>query len=454
MHIKKIEIRNIKSIKAFDMAFRDDEALAGWHVLIGDNGSGKSTVLQAIALAFLGAGNASGLNEDWGKWLPRGEFYGKQKHLAALEIVESRYDKLNAIGYFHPYFELYSNMRDMTAPIVKSMMHGRNIGGMKGNVTNNKKRQDLSRNWLGDETGWFSAAYGPYRRFTGSSTEYDRIFANNPKLAAHLSVFREDSALTEVIEWLRNLRFQEVEAQQAGQKEGFFLDKLRDFINHGEFLPYGAQLKNITSAGVFFTDANGSTITIQNLSDGYRSILSMTLEMIRQMQIAYQTDDLFSEDFASVKMPGVVLIDEVDAHLHPTWQRKIGPWFRQHFPNVQFIVTTHSPLICQAAVEGGSVWKLPRPGTDETCERVEGQDLNRLLYGDILEAYSTDLFGLTETRSQEGQDKLKRLGQLNVKEVLRGLTEAEQREQQELRAAMPTEANARPSETPSVNEAL
>src|SRR5438132_1106565 len=59
--------------------------------------------------------------------------------------------------------------------------------------------------------------------------------------------------------------------------------------------------------------------------------------------------------------PGVVLIDEVDSHLHPEWQRQIGFWLKRHFPKMQFIVTTHSPLICQAADVKG-LFHLPAPG--------------------------------------------------------------------------------------------
>lgn len=427
MHIQKIEIRNIKSIKEFDMAF-DVSKEAGWHVLIGDNGSGKSTVLQAIALVLTGINNIFGLNMVWAQWVreidpAKLEARRRYKHYIRLyPIYNDHYDEINNEND-EPYRGLeWFNEEKIT-----------NTGS-----TTTSQFFDLSGN---DEKGLFSVAYGPYRRFTGGSPEYDSIFANNPKLAAHLSVFREDAALSEVVKWLQDLRFQELEAREKGQTDDFFLDKLRYFVNHDEFLPYGVHLKTISSSGVFFSDANGNNITLQNLSDGYRSILSMTFDIIRHMQIAYQSDDLFSEDFKTIKMPGVVLIDEVDAHLHPTWQRKIGPWFRQHFPNVQFIVTTHSPLICQAAAEGGSVWKLPRPGTDETCVRVTGQELNRLLYGNILEAYSTQLFGLTETRSEEGKEKLERLAHLNVQEVFQGLTDEEKKEQEELRSTMPTASN-------------
>jgi predicted ATP-binding protein involved in virulence len=44
-----------------------------------------------------------------------------------------------------------------------------------------------------------------------------------------------------------------------------------------------------------------------------------------------------------ISSPGVVIIDEIDAHLHVSWQKRIGGWLKTHFPNIQFIVTTHSP---------------------------------------------------------------------------------------------------------------
>lgn len=78
----------------------------------------------------------------------------------------------------------------------------------------------------------------------------------------------------------------------------------------------------------------------------------MTLELIRQMVDCYETDNIFGSEGTSIEYPGVVFIDEVDVHLHPIWQRKIGKWFTAHFPRIQFIVSTHSPLVCQSAVSG------------------------------------------------------------------------------------------------------
>jgi hypothetical protein len=212
------------------------------------------------------------------------------------------------------------------------------------------------------------------------------------------------------------------------------------FINQPGFLPHQARLESISSREVLFVDGNGFPVPVEELSDGYRSILSMTFELIRQLAATYGPKRVFHpKDPTKVNVPGVVLIDEVDAHLHPTWQRRVGLWFREHFPKVQFIVTTHSPLVCQAA-EVGTVWRLPRPGTDEEARQVTGVELDRLVYGNVLDAYGTGLFGEGVARSEASKQRLERLAELNLKEVRKGLTAAERREQGSLRASQPTAA--------------
>ena len=167
----------------------------------------------------------------------------------------------------------------------------------------------------------------------------------------------------------------------------------------------------------------------------------MTFELIRQLARVYGDKVIFdAANKTKVTAPGVVLIDEVDAHLHPSWQRQIGRWFREHFPNLQFIVTTHSPLICQAATVG-TVWRLPKPGNNETATMIQGQDLDRLLYGNVLDAYGTEMFGADITRSEDSKMHMHRLAELNRKELRHQLNKTEQKEQHQLRAMMPTTAH-------------
>lgn len=240
----------------------------------------------------------------------------------------------------------------------------------------------------------FSAAYGPFRRFTGGDREQERRVEKEPMVARHASLFSESIALTAALAWLQNLKFKLLEGSPGGE----LLALILDFVNQPGFLPHNARIVDVTSSDVEVIDAHGTKAPIEALSDGYRSVLSMTLDLLRHMAVRYGNRKLFSADHTQIIQPGVVLIDEIDAHLHPSWQHEIGLWFRKLFPKVQFIVSTHSPIICQAA-EVGSVFRLPRPGVEgDHGEMLTGTALQRLVYGNVLDAYGTGIFGEDVTR--------------------------------------------------------
>jgi predicted ATPase len=421
MYIHHIEIENIRSIK--HLHWQVDRP-PGWHVIIGDNGSGKSTFLRAIALALVGPAEAYALRQNWSEWLNKTDSVKSGR--VVLEIsYDSNLDKFSGSGG-----KTKAKLLNVGVELLK-----------QGNEVKPRKWQSGGFNperWVwGGKSGWFSVAYGPFRRFAGGDKDYDKLFYSNPKLAAHLSVFGEDVALTECLRWLQELYFKQLERQP----EGDLLNSIKDFVNQSGFLPHQARLHQISTQGIDFIDGNGCRLPVEDLSDGYRSILSMTFELIRQLARVYGEKVIFDpEDKTKIIAPGVVLIDEVDAHLHPTWQRKIGVWFREHFPNLQFIVTTHSPLICQAATVG-TVWRLPKPGIAENAIMIRGQDLDRLLYGNVLDAYGTEMFGPNITRSEDSKMLMRRLAELNRKELRNQLNKTEQKEQEKLRMMMPTSAH-------------
>ncbi|MDF1870970.1 MAG: AAA family ATPase, partial [Phycisphaerales bacterium] len=70
MYIARIRIRNIRSIKNFDFNLKRSE-FAGWHVILGDNGTGKSSVIRAAAAAIIGPDQIAALRQDWGMWLDK-----------------------------------------------------------------------------------------------------------------------------------------------------------------------------------------------------------------------------------------------------------------------------------------------------------------------------------------------------------------------------------------------
>ena len=99
-----------------------------------------------------------------------------------------------------------------------------------------------------------------------------------------------------------------------------------------------------------------------------------------------------------IRRSGVVLVDEIDAHLHPEWQREIGFWLKQHLPNIQFLVTTHSPLICQAADTHG-LFVLPEPGSSDLPRRLSDEDYSKVIASRPDTILLTPAFGLKNTRS-------------------------------------------------------
>ena len=423
MHLRRVHIRNLRSIDELEWKLPEGAQGPGWHVVLGDNGSGKSTFLQAIAIALIGPQQLPALRQSWHGWLRR----GASEAVVDLDLCPVTLPSIRPVGVRLALVQREGESEGeaveiSVSPASKDYSQTRNSG-------------NIWSPWVAG--GWFSASYGPFRRFSGGDPALEELFTSNPKLARHLSLFGEAVALTEALRWLQSLRFTQLE--NADSVESKLLEQVKTLINQPGFLPNEVQLQEVSSKKVTFIDGNGVEVPIQDLSDGYRSILSMTLELIRQISIWSSGEHVFTSDGSVVQAAGTVLIDEIDAHLHPTWQRTVGHWFRRYFPNIQFIVTTHSPLICQASEEG-SVFVLPRQGTDEHGEMVKGVPLSRLLYGDVMDAYSTGVFGDGVTRSVAAQEKLQRLAELNAAEAERTLDEAERHEQEDLRQIMATSA--------------
>lgn len=418
MYIHSVSIKNIRSIKNFEMNFLDKSE--GWHVLIGDNGAGKSSIIRSIALALIGPDEALGLRQNWGDWLNKQENEGRIR----LDIDPGQIDK---------HTGQQAKLKNWL--IANILSFKREDGNVRFSSIKTTKNDPFKYNW-GKGYGWFSAAYGPYRRFAGGNLDASKTFYSHPKLGAHLSAFGEDIALTETIEWLVKLNYQLLE----NKAEGLIINDVKKLINSADFLPHKAEIASISSEGVFFRDGNGYLINVNQLSDGYRSTLSLTFELIRQLVRVYGSEAVFKnirEDKIYIDLPGVVLIDEIDAHLHPTWQTRIGQWFTKYFPKIQFIVTSHSPLVCRAS-EKGTIWRLTAPGSNLESKQITGIERERLINGNILDAFGTEIFGENISISQETNKMMDRLATLNIKSIMGEITTAEQKELQELKAILPS----------------
>jgi hypothetical protein len=380
MYIRKVEIKNIRSIADFSMEFPEGKE-AGWHVLIGDNGAGKSTILQSMAMGLIGPGEVLRLNPTWESWVKKGQ------DQASIEIIYRREDKPDLPDPIRSRNEAHISLSVIRGGADEPFFLEKAKGiWHEGGVSHKGKR--------------FSCGFGPFRRFTGGDILADD---QTTPLTPFETLFKPEVILTSSLTWIKDQYTRSFEKDKKAQE---VLDILKNLIASGGLLPNQLKIDKITADGVFFKDADGVVLHITELSDGVKSILALTFELCRLLFDKYNIFEVnnYMLQNGVINVAGVVLIDEIDAHLHPTWQTRIGQWFTHYFPNLQFIVTTHSPLICRAC-EKGSIWRLAAPGNDRISGEVTGEDKDKLIYGDVLDAYETDVFGAKITRGEEGREK-------------------------------------------------
>ena len=424
MYISKAIIRNVKVFEHFEMNFQKEE---GWHVILGDNGTGKSTLLKMISLALLSENFRNVITEDFSKWI------GKSTELAQ-SMIDVQIDPKNDLR--HDFFE---NKTGLTFSFLLS-----NNGLQPYGKITPIDEFELDELEFYDEhktcnnNGWFSAAFGSYRQI-GNKFSNQRGNFSNKKAEAHITLFRNDFSLISPIDWLLELKFKQLDSKLDKN----IFDKIISFFNDTNLLPNGVQITKIDSDGIVFTDPSGTKVNLFEMSDGYQSVFGMTAEIIRQLTKQYGFEKVFSEENLkeqSINLPGIVLIDEVDIHLHPTWQAKIGNWFKKYFPKIQFIVTTHSPIICRSA-ENSHIWKLEHPSSDQKSRMLDEVDFNRLVYGNILDAYGTEVFGTNVTRNEASHEMLEELAKLNMLESIGKLNPKDKKRLSMLQKTFSTDDN-------------
>ncbi|PLW65740.1 AAA family ATPase [Streptomyces sp. SCUT-3] len=272
--------------------------------------------------------------------------------------------------------------------------------------------------------GWFSAGYGPFRRMTGEGAGADSRYT--PRAERFATLFDESASLSESVSWLVRQHLRRLEEREGAQE---LLDAVFALLGDG-LLPDGHRIVRVDSDGLWVS-RRGQEFPLREMSDGYRTVASLVVDLVRHLQEHFGSLRMdLSGGTPVVPLPGVVLIDEVDVHLHVSWQQRIGEWLKTHFPRIQFIVTTHSPYVCQAADPGGLV-RLPGPDEDAPPVVVDEDLYRRVVYGSGDDAVLSDLFGLDSPYSPRAERLRRRVGDLEGR-VLEG--EASETEVEEYRA--------------------
>jgi len=425
MYIGKVELKNIRGFAdlRFDLA-RPDGSYAGWTVFTGDNGSGKSTLLKAIAVGLTGKDTARALQPSFHRWIRE-----KAVHREAsiqLEIVTTPGDdqwadsgRAPASTTFPAKIELKNGGKETSLSVVVPSGKAKNYQTPDRTI------------WSPSATGWFACGYGPFRRVFGASSEAMQQMIS-PSTARFATMFQEAASLAEADRWLRDLKYKELENKQAEREQlAVLLQLLKD-----DLMPNRITIDRVDSDGLWLADRNGVQLAWSEMSDGYRAALALMTDIVRHLINIYGVTELTGQDESGrlfIKRSGVVLIDEIDAHLHPEWQREIGFWLKRHFPNIQFLVTTHSPIICQAADPNG-LFVLPEPGSGAEPHPLTDEEYRKVIASRPDTILLTSAFGLQNTRSPRAVDGRAEFAKLEAKKRAGGkLTKEEQSRAAQLR---------------------
>ncbi len=428
MYIEKIEIENIKCFGdgkrgvKLDLT-RPDGTCAGWTVLAGLNGSGKSTLLKAISLAAVGEKAALRMQESFLGWLRKGKRSGRVK----LVVSPSGQDE----------FEGGTKSRDKPFGLGlawESRGEGKEPGGRIIGNTRRARTNPIAESgpWSDNAKGWFLCGYGPFRRLTVHIPSVINLLNGPPRISRLSKLFRDDVSLVESVIWLRELHLLRLEKDKDAS--GLLKSVIR-LLNNG-LLPEGTTVKKIDSKGLW-VEQGGVLLPLNDLSDGYRTMAALVLDLTRQIFRCYGDLKLTrKKKIVQINQPGVVLVDEMDNHLHVSWQQRIGFWLKTHFPAIQFIVTSHSPFICQAADPNGLI-RLSGPGEEPAAERVSEQLYWDVINGSADDAVLTALFGLDRPHTQQAENFRESVAKLESLIIQGKATSAQKKEFTKLSGQLP-----------------
>lgn len=391
--VRRLRLRNIKSFQGFTCSFLDSSGSPRpISTFVGDNATGKSSILQSIALTCLGSSFCNRIEGIGAQtFLRKGESFGAIE--VELELAVDPDATPAERGILHLGLGMDGTRKDFFPLPDQEMTLG---------TANHMKGWDLLRGQVGFQWG-YCGGYGAFRALRerreklGASTqvpvEIDRV----------LTLFQpQDTLLDPAV--LDSLFQADVSALSQETKQ--IPLGVRDSI---------VQLFRNNVPGIEVREAGGKVQLVEEhsgvtspsaLSDGCNSMIGLLGHMVRHaLELQGWTRD-------PAQAEGIVLIDEVDLHLHPSWQRTALPQLEQAFPKLQFIVTTHSPLVL-GGVPDGVVSVLSRDEEGRTVmttgPSVKGWRVDQLLNGmhfDMTNLYDVD----TENLRKEYGRKLNEFG--------------------------------------------
>ena len=342
MKIRTMHLENYRCFKAFDITF--DDRLT---VLVGVNGAGKTAVLDALSIFLKWAGhpNVRGANqplqmpiEDALKGSsPENVRYGLEVHGSS--SVKVKYENpeatYNNISFFHE--ESITNVIDILNhfnPLFVSYMANRSISEV------------------------------------ASISQYSRGHVS--PFSAYESGFNRTIDYASTLAWFHDMDGDEARDIRDGGEVNPILEAVKEAISKallGNF--YRPRMQGSPSELIIYEKETDQSFKVSQLSAGYRAMLTLVMDLARRMAQACPASLL--------RTPAIVLIDEVELHLHPSWQQTVLTTLMDIFPNTQFIVTTHSPQVLTSIPNKHIRILKDGKAYTETSLQTEGAEASQLL---------------------------------------------------------------------------
>jgi energy-coupling factor transporter ATP-binding protein EcfA2 len=397
MFLQHITLKNIRSIEHLHLSLEHEGALRRWTFLLGENGTGKTTLLRAAALILAGSDALPDLLGEPRDWVRVG---APEARISAglMTAAGEPHTVEMVIGADDGIREVYSRNGALLEQLDSALRHP-------------------TRNY-------FTVGYGVSRRPGDDEKGFSQPpqFSRSPRAQSVATLFSPNAALTSLETWAMDLDYRRLNGYEV----------VREAIS--ALLP-GIEFESIDRERrqLLFNTPDGQ-VPYRLLSEGYQNVAAWTGDLLHQITTA------FDDDPDPFDARGLLLIDEIDLHLHPVWQRKLISFIESRFPRFQVVATTHSPLTVHQAGEGELFFlRRPSPREPAVLHAYEGIPRDLMLH----QLLTSPVFGLTTLDSREVEE-LK-----NEYRLLRDAPTLDQVEQHRLR-----ELEAELSDLPDWSEGI
>lgn len=378
MKIRSLHLKNVGVFDDETISFpeKQDKDLSEIHILTGENGTGKTTILQALARVTARYPFINNC-ETKTSYNLRKRFQQKKEvsqFIVTLDndnsITVDKLDKpIDEIG--NPIVQLVNKDQEKKGKYkFRDYVHSHSAFAYSGNrFIRHEENINIREN----------ASYNPLE----NALEFDKEYGSND--------YSLNQWLANTISKRNNAFFEGIEEEVNRFKKNidFFKEVIEKIVGY----PIYFKFKNETSKIVVVK--NGQALDFDLLPDGLRSIISWLGDLIMRMDaIKWENDlDIRDREF-------ILFLDEIEVHLHPKWQRKILPVVQELFKNAQIFITTHSPFIVNS-VDGAWIYDLELNNNSVTCKKpILSKASNSINY--VLRK----IFDVPELYGKPVQDKL------------------------------------------------